>query len=64
MFNVTLSNVIIYLFSTGEIKSPTNTIPKSLMSGLSIVILMYLLTNISYLTVLTPQEIISSGMTM
>ncbi|CAO2579971.1 Solute carrier family 7 member 13 [Lemmus lemmus] len=44
----------------GEIKSPTNTIPKSLMSGLSIVILMYLLTNISYLAVLTPQEIISS----
>ncbi|XP_005361903.1 solute carrier family 7 member 13-like [Microtus ochrogaster] len=44
----------------GEIKSPTNTIPKSLMSGLSIVILIYLLTNISYLTVLSPQEIISS----
>ncbi|OBS69745.1 hypothetical protein A6R68_01715, partial [Neotoma lepida] len=43
-----------------EIKSPTDTIPKSLLSGLSIVTLLYLLTNISYLAVLTPQEIISS----
>ncbi|KAL1775565.1 solute carrier family 7 member 13-like [Sigmodon hispidus] len=44
----------------GEIKNPIETIPKTLMSGLSIVTLLYLLTNISYLTVLTPQEIISS----
>ncbi|ERE84190.1 solute carrier family 7 member 13-like protein [Cricetulus griseus] len=44
----------------GEIKNPTNTIPKSLISGLSIVMVFYLLTNISYVAVLTPQEIISS----
>ncbi|XP_051055680.1 solute carrier family 7 member 13-like [Phodopus roborovskii] len=44
----------------GEIKSPTDTIPKSLISGLSIVTVLYLLTNISYLAVLTPQEITSS----
>ncbi|XP_031232136.1 solute carrier family 7 member 13-like [Mastomys coucha] len=44
----------------GEIKRPTETIPKTLVCGLSIVIVLYLLTNISYLTVLTSQEIISS----
>ncbi|XP_052574288.1 solute carrier family 7 member 13-like [Peromyscus californicus insignis] len=44
----------------GEIKSPTDTITRSVISGLSIVTLLYLLTNISYLAVLTPQEIISS----
>ncbi|XP_059111647.1 solute carrier family 7 member 13-like [Peromyscus eremicus] len=44
----------------GEIKSPTDTITRSVISGLSIVTLSYLLTNISYLAVLTPQEIISS----
>ncbi|XP_076419928.1 solute carrier family 7 member 12-like isoform X1 [Peromyscus maniculatus bairdii] len=44
----------------GEIKSPTDTITKSFICGLSIVTLLYILTNISYLAVLTPLEIISS----
>lgn len=44
----------------GEVKNPTQTIPRSLISALSIVTVMYLLTNISFLTVLTPEEIISS----
>uniref|UniRef100_A0A8C2V253 Solute carrier family 7 member 13-like n=1 Tax=Chinchilla lanigera TaxID=34839 RepID=A0A8C2V253_CHILA len=44
----------------GEVKNPSRTIPRSLISALSIVTVIYLLTNISYLTVLTPKEIISS----
>lgn len=44
----------------GEIKRPAETIPKSIMYGLSVVIVLYLLTNVSYLTVLTSEEIISS----
>ncbi|XP_031232106.1 solute carrier family 7 member 13-like [Mastomys coucha] len=44
----------------GEIKRPTETIPKTLICGLSIVTVLYLLTNISYLAVLTSLEIISS----
>ncbi|XP_052034758.1 solute carrier family 7 member 13-like [Apodemus sylvaticus] len=49
--------VIIVL--SGEIKRPTD-IPKTLIYGLSTVTVVYLLTNISYLTVLTSQEIMSS----
>ncbi|XP_005381787.1 PREDICTED: solute carrier family 7 member 13-like isoform X5 [Chinchilla lanigera] len=45
----------------GEVKNPSRTIPRSLISALSIVTVIYLLTNISYLTVLTPKEIISSA---
>ncbi|KAL1776072.1 solute carrier family 7 member 13-like, partial [Sigmodon hispidus] len=48
------------LIIAGEIKNPAKTIPKSFISGLSTVALLYVLTNISYLTVLSPQEIISS----
>uniref|UniRef100_A0A8C2YMB8 Solute carrier family 7 member 13-like n=1 Tax=Chinchilla lanigera TaxID=34839 RepID=A0A8C2YMB8_CHILA len=44
----------------GEVKNPAQTIPTSLISAMSIMIVIYLLTNISYLTVLTPEEIISS----
>ncbi|XP_003479948.2 solute carrier family 7 member 12-like [Cavia porcellus] len=44
----------------GEVKNPTKTLPRSLISSLSIVTVMYLLTNVSFLTVLTPKEIISS----
>ncbi|XP_055459542.1 solute carrier family 7 member 13-like [Psammomys obesus] len=45
---------------SGEVKDPVKTIPKSLISGISIVTVLYVLTNVSYLTVLSPQEIISS----
>ncbi|XP_028621221.1 solute carrier family 7 member 13-like [Grammomys surdaster] len=52
------SSILIVL--AGEIKTPIETIPKALIYGLSFVTVLYLLTNISYLTVLTPKEIISS----
>ncbi|XP_052034757.1 solute carrier family 7 member 13-like [Apodemus sylvaticus] len=44
----------------GEIERPSEAIPKTLIYGLSTVTVLYLLTNISYLTVLTTQEIISA----
>ncbi|XP_004643158.1 solute carrier family 7 member 13-like [Octodon degus] len=44
----------------GEVKNPARTLPRSLISALSTVTVIYLLTNISFLTVLTPKEIISS----
>ncbi|XP_028740970.1 solute carrier family 7 member 13-like [Peromyscus leucopus] len=44
----------------GEIKNPSETIPKSLISSLPVIAVLYVLTNVSYLTVLTPQEIIAS----
>lgn len=50
----------ILIIIAGEIKRPTEAIPKTLIYGLSIVTVLYLLTNISYLTVLTSQEIVSS----
>ncbi|EDL05145.1 solute carrier family 7 member 12 [Mus musculus] len=52
------SSVLIVI--AGEIKRPTETIPKTLIYGISIVTVLYLLTNISYLAVLTSQEIIFS----
>ncbi|XP_003479946.2 solute carrier family 7 member 12-like [Cavia porcellus] len=44
----------------GEVKNPGQTLPRALISALSIVTVIYLLTNISFLTVLTPKEIIFS----
>nr|XP_012999220.1 LOW QUALITY PROTEIN: solute carrier family 7 member 13-like [Cavia porcellus] len=46
----------------GEVKNPARSfwLPRSLIFSLSIVTVMYLLTNVSFLTVLTPKEIISS----
>ncbi|XP_004643159.1 solute carrier family 7 member 13-like isoform X1 [Octodon degus] len=44
----------------GEVKNPAHTLPRSLISAASVVTVIYLLTNISFLTVLTPKEIISS----
>ncbi|XP_006153912.1 solute carrier family 7 member 13 [Tupaia chinensis] len=44
----------------GEIKNPAENIPKSLITSLSMVTVVYLLVNVSYLAVLTPKEIISS----
>ncbi|XP_050995829.1 solute carrier family 7 member 13-like isoform X2 [Acomys russatus] len=45
----------------GEVKNPGKTIPKTLISGTSTVAVLYILTNVSYLAVLSPQEIISSA---
>ncbi|XP_059022093.1 solute carrier family 7 member 13-like isoform X1 [Mustela nigripes] len=44
----------------GEIKNPGENIPKSLITVLPTVAVIYVLVNISYLAVLTPQEIIST----
>ncbi|KAF5926359.1 hypothetical protein HPG69_011492 [Diceros bicornis minor] len=46
----------------GELKNPGENIPKCLITALTLVALTYLLVNISYLAVLTPKEIMSSGM--
>ncbi|KFU97203.1 Solute carrier family 7 member 13, partial [Pterocles gutturalis] len=43
-----------------EIKNPSRNIPLTVMTAVPAVIVFYLLVNISYLTVLTPKEIVSS----
>ncbi|NXT70482.1 S7A13 protein, partial [Chaetops frenatus] len=43
-----------------EMKSPSRNIPLTVMTAIPAVIVFYLLVNISYLTVLTPKEIVSS----
>ncbi|NXE35333.1 S7A13 protein, partial [Ptilorrhoa leucosticta] len=43
-----------------EMKSPSRNIPLTVMTSVPAVIVFYLLVNISYLTVLTPKEIVSS----
>ncbi|NXI75837.1 S7A13 protein, partial [Rhipidura dahli] len=43
-----------------EMKSPSRNIPLTVMTAVPAVIIFYLLVNISYLTVLTPKEIVSS----
>ncbi|KAI4582162.1 hypothetical protein MJG53_009687 [Ovis ammon polii x Ovis aries] len=45
----------------GELKSPSENIPKCVVTALTLVALIYLLVNVSYLAVLTPKEIMSSG---
>ncbi|XP_063138934.1 solute carrier family 7 member 12-like isoform X2 [Rattus norvegicus] len=52
------SSVLIII--AGEIKRPAETIPKSIIYGLSVVTMLYLLTNVSFVAVLTSEEIISS----
>lgn len=43
-------------------KNPSRNIPLTVMTAVPAVIVFYLLVNISYLIVLTPKEIVSSGM--
>ncbi|NXL78250.1 S7A13 protein, partial [Leptocoma aspasia] len=43
-----------------EMKRPSRNIPLTVMTAIPAVIVFYLLVNISYLTVLTPKEIVSS----
>ncbi|XP_019507170.1 PREDICTED: LOW QUALITY PROTEIN: solute carrier family 7 member 13 [Hipposideros armiger] len=44
----------------GEVKKPRKTIPKCTFTAVLLVTTVYLLVNISYLTLLTPREILSS----
>ncbi|KAM4029081.1 solute carrier family 7 member 13-like isoform 1-T1 [Anomaloglossus baeobatrachus] len=44
-----------------EIKNPSKNIPRSILTAMCAVIVFYLLVNISYLTVLTPKELVSSA---
>uniref|UniRef100_A0A673UWK1 Solute carrier family 7 member 13 n=1 Tax=Suricata suricatta TaxID=37032 RepID=A0A673UWK1_SURSU len=44
----------------GELKKPRKTIPRCIFTVLPLVTIIYLLVHISYLTVLTPREILSS----
>ncbi|XP_032326192.1 solute carrier family 7 member 13-like isoform X2 [Camelus ferus] len=46
----------------GELKNPSETIPKCVITALTLVALIYLLVNVSYIAVLTPREIISSDL--
>ncbi|XP_069585075.1 b(0,+)-type amino acid transporter 1-like isoform X1 [Ranitomeya imitator] len=52
-------NVLNYVIE--EIKNPSKNIPHSILTAMCAVIVFYLLVNISYLTVLTPKEIVSSA---
>lgn len=45
-------------------KNPSRNIPLTVMTAVPAVIVFYLLVNVSYLTVLTPKEIVSSGMVL
>ena len=47
-------------FAAGEVKDPRRTLPKSLIIGTAVVILLYLLTNVSYLLTL-PLRVIQTA---
>nr|XP_006983348.1 solute carrier family 7 member 13 [Peromyscus maniculatus bairdii] len=47
-------------YVAGELKKPNKTIPKCVFTALPLVTVVYLLANISYLTELTPREILAS----
>lgn len=49
-----------FTYIAGELKKPSKTIPRCIFTGLPLVTVVYLLANISYLTVLTPREMLSS----
>ncbi|XP_052031398.1 solute carrier family 7 member 13 [Apodemus sylvaticus] len=49
-----------FTYVAGELKKPSKTIPRCIFTALPLVTVVYLLANISYLTVLTPREILSS----
>uniref|UniRef100_H3A3I2 Solute carrier family 7 member 13 n=1 Tax=Latimeria chalumnae TaxID=7897 RepID=H3A3I2_LATCH len=53
-------NVLNYV--TEELKNPSKNIPRCIMIAVPCVIVFFLLVNISYLTVMTPREMMSSGM--
>lgn len=47
-------------FVTEELKKPQVNLPRSVIIGVSLVTILYLLVNVSYLAVLSPQELIAS----
>ncbi|XP_073256439.1 b(0,+)-type amino acid transporter 1-like isoform X2 [Porites lutea] len=47
-------------FFTEEIKNPNRNIPLSIWMGIPLITICYLLVNIGYITVLTPQEIVNT----
>uniref|UniRef100_A0A8C6RJU8 Solute carrier family 7, (cationic amino acid transporter, y+ system) member 13 n=1 Tax=Nannospalax galili TaxID=1026970 RepID=A0A8C6RJU8_NANGA len=49
-----------FTYVAGELKKPNKTIPKCIFTALPLITVVFLLANISYLTVLTPKEILSS----
>ncbi|XP_028635331.1 solute carrier family 7 member 13 [Grammomys surdaster] len=49
-----------FTYIAGELKKPNKTIPRCIFTALPLVTVVYILANISYLTVLTPREILSS----
>lgn len=49
------------LYFPEEIKNPSRNIPLTVMTAVPAVTVFYLLVNVSYLTVLTPKEVVSSG---
>jgi len=44
-------------FAAGEVKDPERTLPRSLLLGTGLVIVIYLLVNVAYYTVLSPSQI-------
>uniref|UniRef100_A0A8C3WKI9 Solute carrier family 7 member 13-like n=1 Tax=Catagonus wagneri TaxID=51154 RepID=A0A8C3WKI9_9CETA len=54
------SGTSILISIAGEIKNPGENIPRSLITVLPMVAVIYLLVNVSYLAVLSPKEIISA----
>ena len=44
-----------------EVKDPAKTLTRAIWLGMSSVVVVYLMVNISYFTVLTPQELLDSG---
>lgn len=48
-------------FVTEELKRPEVNLPRAVVMGVSLVTVLYLLVNVSYLSVMTPTELISSN---
>uniref|UniRef100_A0A3B4BMJ0 b(0,+)-type amino acid transporter 1 n=1 Tax=Periophthalmus magnuspinnatus TaxID=409849 RepID=A0A3B4BMJ0_9GOBI len=48
-------------FVTEELKRPEVNLPRAIVIGVSLVTVLYLLVNVSYLSVMTPNELISSN---
>ena len=48
-------------FITEELKNPYVTLPRAIIIGIPLVIICYLCVNVAYLTILSPERIISSA---
>ncbi|CAD5111508.1 DgyrCDS814 [Dimorphilus gyrociliatus] len=47
-------------YATGELKEPHKNLPRSIMLGIPLVIVCYVLMNISYFTVMSPSKLLNS----